>query len=688
MSRLRKARAFFHDLPSRSFSATPQRVSYVTRENCERIFQVLREGQLLDRTELQSIQILLTRCSRGENILDVLDDNGWNLLQRAVICNQPQVVSMLISKGCDLNAGVCSLPLHLACKLGHAQIVTMLLDHGAKADLSRRLCYPVSHVLKPSERGKPAKFRCRVAVRTPSPALAYAIPSDRDEVLRVLLTHKDSRDLVKKDYLLHEACKYRAKRCLKLLVEALPEQVNVRDKKGYTPLQHALRGLRNRESAVILLESEASFFPEIFETEYGTLLHEIYVSDDTSYLLKLTQLMLEKGPSDLATKVTKGDGDTLLNKLMKFFGGTSPRDKEQYLEEVKECIGLLIDHGCDPNQVNKKGESALHSLLAHHGGRPLFYIRDRFGVGPQYLSSLLGNMKVLMKVLLERGTNSNLMVPPNVVSPLYYLMRVVCAMSPQILNATADQVKTCIQVLCEHGADPNIINAFSDNTITLLLGSLSRWLYLVSDDQSRLHSLLVFTEETLKLFLSHGLDPQVVLRKNLKQFVIIFNSTILDSTFIRHLNRLLKHVIRAGGNPNLINLSDLHHCPRPGSGGRSQVYMSRNTVSYYLARGLYIHARYQNLSAFEILDVLRNTLCQQHLSKCCDGICTSLEEEFEHGSRNSQIQTRVKATSENPRSLRQLARIAIYNAVDWRLEHDCTRLPLPSSLIDYLQAIE
>ena len=48
----------------------------------------------------------------------------------------------------------------------------------------------------------------------------------------------------------------------------------MRDRKGFTPLQHALRGPRNRECAVILLESGAQFDVDIFETDYGTLLHE------------------------------------------------------------------------------------------------------------------------------------------------------------------------------------------------------------------------------------------------------------------------------------------------------------------------------------------------------------------------------------------------------------------------------
>ena len=89
---------------------------------------------------------------------------------------------MLISRGCDLNAGLCSLPLHLACKLGHAQIVQLLLDSGAKADLPRRVCYPVTHHLKASAGGKPAKFQCRVALRVPAQPITYAIPSDRHEV--------------------------------------------------------------------------------------------------------------------------------------------------------------------------------------------------------------------------------------------------------------------------------------------------------------------------------------------------------------------------------------------------------------------------------------------------------------------------------------------------------------------------
>ena len=66
----------------------------------------------------------------------------------------------------------------------------------------------------------------------------------------------------------------------------------------------------------------------------------------------------------------------------------------------------------------------------------------------------------------------------------------------------------------------------------------------------------------------------------------------------------------------------------------------------------------------------------------------TLDEEFEHGAHNVQIQKKVKAASEQPRCLKQLCRVAIYDAVDWKLDQRCRVLPLPNSLISYLVSVE
>ena len=692
---------------SRYFDSGPTGVHPTTLEHCYRIFKIM-DDRTVSLANLQHIKTYLDRSPKKEHLLEPVDEQGWNILQKSIINNHAQVVLMIIGKGVDINAGACTLPLHLACKIGRPQIVEMLLDHGARADLSRGVCYPVPHICKPAAGSAPAatsgllatatssKFRC---IQISAQPLTHAIPNDRDEVVRVLLTHRHSRDIVKRDNILYEACNYRAKKSLKILVETMPEQVNVRDRKGLTPLQHALMGSKNRECAVILLESRAQFSPEIFETQCGTLLHQLYASDDTSHLLRLTQLILDKGPKDLIAMRSGQDNDTLLHILLKNFGGPTPRDRELYVKEVIQCIELLIVRYRDyvnlcyrrddvtagnrrstVNAGNKRDETPLHALLSHSDRRPLFYNRDRFGVGPKYMLHQLEKTCMLMEVLFRHGADPNIPEHMKGATPLYYLLRILCAMSINLLNISMKEAQHCIQMLCAQRADPNCINGRGDNAMTLLFSSLSRWLYNASADPVLMEKLLTFTEDSLRMFLRHGLDPKQFLRKNLKQYAIIFNSTNLDGTFLRSLIDMLKAVILFGGNPNQIKLNDLH-------GGASTSFVTKYTVGYYLARGLYIHARYHNPATFEILDVFKNTLRQKVLAKFVGGICSNLETVFEHGSHNIQLQERIRSIYSQPRTLKQLCRIEIFEALHWKIEGGLCQLPLPQPLILELKCI-
>ena len=88
-----------------------------------------------------------------------------------------QVVKLLLKKGCDVNAGICSLPLHLACKLGHVHIVQILLTHGARADLESTVCAPCEHKLKTY----PDQIFC-LAYQSAHPAVMYAMMGDHEQV--------------------------------------------------------------------------------------------------------------------------------------------------------------------------------------------------------------------------------------------------------------------------------------------------------------------------------------------------------------------------------------------------------------------------------------------------------------------------------------------------------------------------
>jgi hypothetical protein len=71
--------------------------------------------------------------------------DGFNLLQRAVGIRSIELVKWIVVYGCDVNRGPCSLPLHIACQFGTADIAELLYKNGARADLEARMCFPGPH---------------------------------------------------------------------------------------------------------------------------------------------------------------------------------------------------------------------------------------------------------------------------------------------------------------------------------------------------------------------------------------------------------------------------------------------------------------------------------------------------------------------------------------------------------------
>ena len=57
-------------------------------------------------------------CVQNENILFVYNEEGYNLLQKVVGINNVEMVRWVLTRNVDVNRGVCSLPLHIACLRG------------------------------------------------------------------------------------------------------------------------------------------------------------------------------------------------------------------------------------------------------------------------------------------------------------------------------------------------------------------------------------------------------------------------------------------------------------------------------------------------------------------------------------------------------------------------------------------
>ena len=125
-------------------SSHNRQVSEQTKRNIRIIFDALRANPkvrywatrtLHDRNKIHEIRLLfastpcfqmtvqrldglLSSIPRNENILQIHNEEGYNILQKCVGINNVEMSRWCLSRNIDINRGACSLPLHIACLKG------------------------------------------------------------------------------------------------------------------------------------------------------------------------------------------------------------------------------------------------------------------------------------------------------------------------------------------------------------------------------------------------------------------------------------------------------------------------------------------------------------------------------------------------------------------------------------------
>ena len=90
-------------------------VSEHTRRHIRIVFDALCANP---KVTVQRLEGLLGSIPKGENILQIHNEEGYNLLQRVVGLNNLEMVRWCLTRNIDINRGACSLPLHIACLKG------------------------------------------------------------------------------------------------------------------------------------------------------------------------------------------------------------------------------------------------------------------------------------------------------------------------------------------------------------------------------------------------------------------------------------------------------------------------------------------------------------------------------------------------------------------------------------------
>ncbi|GBM88725.1 hypothetical protein AVEN_196568-1 [Araneus ventricosus] len=440
------------------------------------------------------IEQYIINIPKGKNILSIQSENGYNLLQEAIGFNCVELVKWILNRGCDVNWGACSLPLHIAALHGTKEIVELLLKHGACVDLKARMCFPGTH-------NQDCKLKsCNVpGMGVPDwnsdrlqSAEYYAIDSDQSEILELLLEQKKYSWLPwhQKFPLLYLACERGAWNCTRFLVAERSDEINQCYDEYYPIHQAAMQDLKFLE---ILLQCGADVLVKT-ATQQMTVLHVVLLSGRKSAkaTLQTLKMLLDHGCREL---INEPDtlGNTPLHALIvryaleeSQFGyaqKNSPWDKWDMLHMAR----YLLQNGASPS-INHQGNSALACVLRHIQDWEFRY--------------------ELLEMLLENGGNPNSVGQDGSV-PLMVCLAPLINKDPLQFLSHHKKVfyLNSVLLLCKYGANPNCSCRSNLTPMHILVITASECIILFKEELK--NQALAFIRKLLVILLQHGLDPNV-----------------------------------------------------------------------------------------------------------------------------------------------------------------------------------
>ncbi|KAL1131937.1 hypothetical protein AAG570_011548 [Ranatra chinensis] len=640
-----------------------------TRAKVRTVFDALRANP---RVTAHRLEGLLSQIPKGENILAVHNEEGYNLLQKCVGLNNVDMVRWIVTtRHTDLNRGPCSFPLHIACLKGYDECVEILLRNGARVDVEARMCWPGSHNPACEETGKFCVPDDGPADRTSDKlqsAICYAIDGDQVEILEMLMQQGEDHWLPwqQKRPLLHMACERGAWNCVKYLVSERSDEINQCYDEYYPIHQAALRPIKFLE----LLISCGATTSVCTATQQMTVLHLVFLLGRKSAeeTLQTCKLLLDHG---LREQINQADslGNTPLHGLIVRYALEEARygydsDNQPWNKwDVLHLVRYLLQNGSRPS-INHPGNSALACVLRH--------VRDW-----EFRYELLN-------MLLQEGGNPNVVGRDGSVPLMVCLVPLI---NKDLLHHFTHTMKVCylncVRILLKHGANPNCSSRSNLTPLHVLMFSARETMTLGRD----LEQNMEFIRSLLVLLLQHGLETNIRF-SNKSQHVLhaMLNMVIASRapSDIQHVYNLTLTFLQYGANPDIcVSWSSCD--PSVASSIFLRAAGSQPILYHYV-----IHvSRRDDI----ILDPQQRfasliwlySLCMGHQELyACLGALLRAQEAGVIPIRATSLYSLLKELNSRPRTLKQLVRNVIHRSVDRKPGLYVNKLPLPTPLKDYL----
>lgn len=693
-----------------------QPISKDTELKVLRIFYLQKRKNDICQSKLD-VKELVSSFPLNEDVLSVCDTTtGCNLLQFAIINGDKDLALSLLKWHCHHGYKHCSPPVHLAASWGELTILQHLLNNGMDSNFSAGICYPDPH--QPVGHTKwlwlidQPVYKCNKNQLLP---IYWAIVNDRVSCFTLLLNHMINKGEITPEMvdLLHFACRRGAIKCIGKILSKNPSIVNSMDVNKDTPLLLAVVWGRVCSKTLIDFGADVKIVSSIGETA----LHRLYCNDVDGLftIFDTTKYLLTTGVEQLIN-CKNNNGETPLHVLVShvsYIGGSlthpeevslkcsRPQLQPDYQNQVVETLELLLKFNADPGSQNYHGLQPLGKLM-HIALKSCLQESEqcecvRLSISSKYsYKNDYGHLYSALKVLLHRGSDLNKSCLEGH-TPLFLVMQ--CLLKDNIENLCEQSmgVISIVHLLLENGAKTM---KFCHGGSTILAKIAARFLTIsdnnlsiFADTRQKFSSLV---NSLLETFLKNGLNPNYVTDiksqhfqggsgNSLIDFVRLTEMAAVPEDFIE-IHRWLKTLFAWGADPDLE--------PYPSEPiichSQSSIFLKKQDTQ---AMSHYIHVVkdmginiFQDGNAQELLMLFYNTMSHDILYNCLNTARVISHFHPLGATRKSFLQI-LNSLAENPRSLKQNARVAIYKSIDRNLVEKVPQLPLPTLLKNYLLEI-
>uniref|UniRef100_A0A131Y6H5 Alpha-latrotoxin n=2 Tax=Ixodes ricinus TaxID=34613 RepID=A0A131Y6H5_IXORI len=615
-----------------------------------------------------AIESFIVQIPKGENILTVVGPDNYNLLQRAIGFNCVELVRWILGRGCDLNRGVCSLPLHIAALQGNEEIVELLLKHGARVDSEARMCFPGPHnqvCELCSSVGVASTDRYSERLQS---AEYYAIDGDHSEILELLLAQGEDSWLPwqQKRPLLHLACERGAWNCVRFLVAERSEELN-QCYDEYFPIHQA--ALQDKKFLELLIQCGAEVTART-TTQQLTVLHVVLLLGKKSAqeTLAVLRVLQDHGCRELINE-PDSLGNTPLHVLIvryaleeSRYGYQEPRPWTKW--DMLHLVRYLLQSGAGPS-INRPGNSALACVLRH--------VRDW-----EFRYELLD-------MLLQSGGDPNC-VGRDGSAPL--MVCLVPLINKDPLHCLSHTKKVfylnSVRLLCRHGARPNCKTRSNLTPMHVLVFTAGEYITLNREGDKR--SAFAFIRQLLTVLLQHGLDPNARFSQRTQHILLALLDLVQNARLpsdLEHVQALTLALLVHGADPDVqISSAEPVICH-----SQSSVFLKKacNQVLYYYIQ--LIIGKEELLNDPEerfasLLWLYYDTMDHRKLYGCLKNFVGQAA--LLPPARAANLGRVLKAMYSRPRSLKQIARVAIHQALNHQVAMSVGKLALPGPLREYL----